>query len=85
MSYRGHVKNGQILLDEPARLPEGVEVNVAVVEHQPPEATVWGKLLALAGTVEGPVDWAQNHDHYIHGTPKRPGIGSLIPSISWPC
>ena len=51
--------------------PEGVEVNIAVVEPQTPEATVWDKLLALAGTVEGPVDWAQNHDHYIHGTPKR--------------
>ena len=72
MTYRGHIKNGQILLDEPARLPEGGEVSVAVVEHQSPEGTLWDKLRALAGTVEGPVDWARNHDHYIHGTPRRP-------------
>lgn len=25
----------------------------------------------LIGTVEGPPDWAAEHDHYIHGTPKR--------------
>jgi hypothetical protein len=34
MTYRGHVKDGQIMLDEPARLPEGVEVNVEVVEKK---------------------------------------------------
>ena len=32
MTYRGHVKNGQILLNEPARLPEGAQVNVEVLE-----------------------------------------------------
>jgi hypothetical protein len=32
MTYRGHIRNGQVLLDEPARLPEGAEVNVDVVE-----------------------------------------------------
>ena len=25
----------------------------------------------LVGSVEGPADWAAEHDHYIHGTPKR--------------
>ncbi len=34
MTYRGHVKNGQITLDEPTRLPEGAEVNVEVVEKK---------------------------------------------------
>jgi hypothetical protein len=34
MTYRAHVKNGQITLDEPARLPEGAEVNVEVVEKK---------------------------------------------------
>lgn len=31
MTYRGHVKNGQIMLDEPVRLPEGAEFNIGVV------------------------------------------------------
>jgi hypothetical protein len=32
MTYRGHVQNGQIMLDEAAHLPEGAEVNIEVVE-----------------------------------------------------
>jgi hypothetical protein len=33
----------------------------------------WGEALAsLAGSVDGfPEDLALNHDHYLHGTPKR--------------
>jgi hypothetical protein len=34
MTYRGHVTNGQMMLDEPARLPEGAEVNIEVVEEK---------------------------------------------------
>ena len=71
MTYRGHIKNGQILLDDSVALPEGAEVNVEVVENGEPKPTIWDKLRAIAGTVEGPEDWAENHDHYIHGTPKR--------------
>jgi hypothetical protein len=71
MTYRGHVKNGQITLDEPVALPEGAEVHIEIVENGEPQPTIWDKLRALAGTVEGPEDWAENHDHYIHGTPKR--------------
>jgi hypothetical protein len=76
MTYRGHVRDGRITLDDPVELPEGIAVNVEVIdqktestEHGP---TIWEKLLKLAGTVEGPEDWARNHDHYIHGTEKRP-------------
>jgi len=31
MTYRAHVKNGQIKLDEPARLPEGAELSVQLI------------------------------------------------------
>jgi hypothetical protein len=34
MTYRGHVKNGQIALDEPAQLPEGAAVNVEIAEDE---------------------------------------------------
>ena len=30
-------------------------------------------LEALAGTVEAPVDWSAEHDHYLYGTAKRGG------------
>ena len=33
-----------------------------------------GFLMQVAGTVEGlPVDLAENHDHYLYGTPRRSG------------
>jgi hypothetical protein len=71
MTYRGHIKNGQILLNEPVALPEGAEVNVEVIENGEPQVTIWDKLLELAGTVEGPTDWPKKNDHYLYGTPKR--------------
>ena len=33
MTYRGHIRNGQITLDEPAPLPEGAQVNVEIVQY----------------------------------------------------
>jgi hypothetical protein len=33
MTYRGHIRNGQITLDEPAVLPEGAEVSIHVVQN----------------------------------------------------
>jgi hypothetical protein len=37
MTYRGHIKNGRILLDEPAQLPEGAPVNVELIEEDADE------------------------------------------------
>jgi hypothetical protein len=31
----------------------------------------WEVLANLAGAIEGPEDWAAEHDHYLYGTPKR--------------
>jgi hypothetical protein len=33
--------------------------------------TAWEVLDGLTGTVEGPEDWAAEHDHYLYGSPKR--------------
>lgn len=72
MTHRGHIKNGQITLDEPIELPEGAEVRVNFVDATEGQQTVWSKLLDLAGSIEGLVpDLAENHDHYLYGTPKR--------------
>jgi hypothetical protein len=32
MTYRGHIQNGQITLDEPAELPDGAEANIEIIE-----------------------------------------------------
>lgn len=71
MTYRGHIENGRIMLDEATPLPEGAQVSIELVECDDAMPTIWEKLRSMAATVEGPEDWARNHDHYIHGTPKR--------------
>jgi len=72
MTYRGHVKNGQIAFDEPITLPEGAEVQVEVTQTPTEQPTIWEELLELSGKAEGlPPDMAENHDHYLYGTPKK--------------
>ena len=71
MAFHGRVKGGVVLFEAEAP-PEGSEVRVEVVTSESPRLTVWDKLRKFAGTVKGlPPDMARNHDHYIHGAPKR--------------
>lgn len=73
MTYRGHVKNGQIALDEPVCFPEGAEVVVVlVVKPQIDGEDLNAVLLRHAGQGENlPSDLAEHHDHYAHGKPLR--------------
>ncbi len=67
--HYGKVANGVVVLEEPEALPEGTVVRVTPVGA---ESTLGQRLLKFAGTIEGlPPDMARNHDHYIHGTPKK--------------
>lgn len=45
-------------------------------EHHPQVARddMWAVLGDLTGTVEAPSDGADQHDHYLYGTPKRSNI-----------
>jgi len=78
MTYRGHVHNGQVVLDGPATLPEGASVRVDVVD--PPEAarqagdvpSLFERLKPIAGAATGlPPDASINVDHYLYGHPRR--------------
>jgi hypothetical protein len=72
MVYRGHVQNGVVVFDGIPNLPEGVEVQVAVVPPSTEESTLGSRLMKFAGRLEGlPPDLARNHDHYSHGAPKK--------------
>ena len=72
MTYRGRVKGGVVVLEPGMQLEEGSEVLVEPVAGSDVYASLRQGLLELAGTVKGlPVDMARNHDHYIHGTPKK--------------
>jgi hypothetical protein len=33
--------------------------------------SLWNVLSEFSGTVEGPEDWSEEHDHYLYGVPKR--------------
>jgi hypothetical protein len=74
---RGHVEAGRIVVDDEASLPEGAEVKIELVatpEAQSPASvkTLYDRLKAADGIAKGlPADFAENHDHYIHGTPKK--------------
>ncbi len=69
----------EIIAELPKLKPEElqrVKAGLAELERQqaPPERSVWDALLEFAGAAKGlPPDLAENHDHYLHGTPKRKG------------
>lgn len=39
--------------------------------QKPKTQSAWDILEELTGTVEGPEDWSEEHDHYLYGTPKK--------------
>jgi len=71
MTLKGTVKSGVIVLENGCSLPEGTAVEVTPT--RPRAASSLGEaLLRHAGTAVGlPEDLAAEHDHYIHGMPKR--------------
>ena len=78
MTYKGKVTNGVVVLDDPKALPEGSVVKVEPVSED--EAAddraqledLRQTLLRWAGTAKGlPPDLARNHDHYLHGRPRK--------------
>lgn len=77
----GIVQNGVVVLGAGIRLPEGTHVRVEPIptpstnagEMTPQEgegSLKW--LLDFAGIADDlPTDMARNHDHYLHGAPKK--------------
>ncbi len=72
MTVQGTVIEGVIVLDDSAKLPEGARVEVTVKSPEQPASPLAATLLKHAGKAQGlPEDLAAQHDHYLHGTPKR--------------
>ena len=71
MTYKGHVRNGAIVLDEPINLPEGAIIIFEVAKVESSEdvqeiPTLAERLASVIGKAEGlPADWAENHDAYL--------------------
>jgi hypothetical protein len=71
MTIAGTVQNGVVILEGGPSLPDGTRVEVVVPAANEPKPTLHG-LLKLAGTINDlPPDMAEQHDHYIHGTPRK--------------
>ena len=74
MVLEGTVRQGTIVLEHGV-LPDGTRVEVSVIDLTPIEETAQPTLtflLKYAGCMPDlPADFAAQHDHYIHGTPKR--------------
>lgn len=75
MLLEGTIKNGTIVLDQPPSLPDGERVEVELkplAQAKTAEQPTLIGLLKFAGVMSDlPADFAAEHDHYIHGTPKR--------------
>jgi hypothetical protein len=68
----GTVINGVVVLDNGQDLPDGTRVEVVVKEREPAPAALGKRLMKLSGIAKGlPSDLAEQHDHYLYGTPKR--------------
>ncbi|MGH9403930.1 MAG: hypothetical protein ACRD2P_17755 [Terriglobia bacterium] len=68
MGYVGKVTKGTVVLPPEADLPEGTTVRVEPVATE----SLATRLKNVIGVVHDmPPDWAENHDHYIHGASKK--------------
>ena len=77
MTYRGRVKNGVVVLDDPAALGEGTVVRVEPVGMGDDDGAADGPSALFRAPERaketGIPDLAINHDHYLYGHPKVSG------------
>ena len=78
MTYRGRVKNGVVVLDDPTALPDGAEVSIRQVRSAKRRGkgqrrlTLYERLKPVIGKAKGfPPDASLNVDHYLYGAPKE--------------
>lgn len=77
IQFSAHFDGRNICPDEPVSLPENVRLRVTVDEAATAPAEANGSLDLFerlendAGLIDGPTDWAAEHDHYLYGAPKK--------------
>lgn len=74
MTYRGTVRNGTVILENGASLPDGTLVRVEPMEvrEEPGSGRELSPLFRVAERAKstGIADLGINHDHYLYGHPK---------------
>ncbi len=76
MTFRGHVKNGVVILDDKVSLPDGTTVSCTLAEDNTLPAKegagLFGDLMSFAGKASTfPEDASKNVDHYLYGDAER--------------
>ncbi len=72
MTFTGKVIKGAIVPPPDVKLPDGLQLEVTIPEWPIQASFTHERLAKFAGIVRDlPPDFARNHDHYIHGAPKR--------------
>jgi hypothetical protein len=77
IQFNAHFDGRNICPDEPVSLPENVPLRITVDETTATPVNVNGALDLFerlerdAGLIDGPVDWAAEHDHYLYGAPRK--------------
>ena len=71
MTFRGHIKNGEIVIEGASRFPEGTELRIDVVKKpasakkKPTRKSVYERLERFVGAAKGlPKDLAEKHDKH---------------------
>ena len=59
-------EEGAVDLEQNVRYVVTIERKEAVGKQ-----SLWDVLREFSGTVEGPEDWSEEHDHYLYDVPKR--------------
>jgi hypothetical protein len=75
MKIQGTVRNGVVILDAPCPVAEGTLVEVEFEPGPEDSEPTWADVFKdIAGKATGlPSDYAENHDYYLHGQPKKSG------------
>jgi hypothetical protein len=75
--FEGIVQDGVVVLDDAGALPSGTRVRIEKIQQKTAaSSSIWQRLRELGKKAELratnlPADLAENHDHYLHGQPKR--------------
>jgi hypothetical protein len=76
IQFNAHFDGKNICPDEPVKLPENVPLRITVdaTAHVDVPSNgsldLFDRLEAQSGLIDGPSDWAAEHDHYLYGAPK---------------
>jgi hypothetical protein len=68
---KGHFDGQRVVLDEPVPADIHADTPVRVHFESEPRGSVLDRIAKLAGPSDLPLDYSQQHDHYVKGTPQE--------------